>query len=433
MNLFRLFSFLIVLFLLLPTTYSYAQPVQGTNVISTSSSTPLRDYIELPGVHWGKAEPGWIYHLVCDMGDDGIDPPFLIFDNLGMPSDDDSLLASGRIGDGRFIIDSLAVPVIFYNVSPATVGKNVYFRIFASSEIEPDIYYQDTFLSESPLSENFLEPVSIPAFPATPEGEDSPLYPRGIFSDRLNTNLWHSDHVMVRLQEGVTFIDDVEGISANLLMTSTEGFFGTGIFRYDFTPQDWSYSSPSLDRYYAVSFDYIDSQAASDEFALSFTYSEQELVQQYGAGFDEANLRIYGYSPAESAWILLETVIDTDANSLSLDNIGPVAGRFTLAPDNLQALNDDNHEIITEYKLHPVWPNPFNPVTRVQVDLLADTRLELSVYNILGRKVAELASGNYSAGMKTFTFDGRELSSGVYFVKLNSPVFNSMVKTILIK
>ena len=57
----------------------------------------------------------------------------------------------------------------------------------------------------------------------------------------------------------------------------------------------------------------------------------------------------------------------------------------------------------------------------------------LTVYNILGQKVATLANGHMAAGPHTVQFDARNLASGVYFYRLDAGAFVSSKKMMLLK
>ncbi|MCB2212176.1 T9SS type A sorting domain-containing protein [bacterium] len=86
------------------------------------------------------------------------------------------------------------------------------------------------------------------------------------------------------------------------------------------------------------------------------------------------------------------------------------------------------------YALQDAWPNPFNAATNVSVVLPESADLSVAVFNTLGQKVAELANSKFSAGTHTFTFDGSNLASGIYFVNAQVPgQLNAMQKITMIK
>ncbi len=90
------------------------------------------------------------------------------------------------------------------------------------------------------------------------------------------------------------------------------------------------------------------------------------------------------------------------------------------------------HELVQEelakvqpktYHLGSNYPNPFNPQTNIPVALPKESTIDLSVYDVLGKKVATVFSGKKEAGRHLFRFNiqsvtGRHLGSGVYFYRL---------------
>lgn len=79
------------------------------------------------------------------------------------------------------------------------------------------------------------------------------------------------------------------------------------------------------------------------------------------------------------------------------------------------------------YQLFQNSPNPFNPFTIIKYELPIDNYVTIKVYNMLGQEVATLVDEFEMAGYKSIMFDGSNLSSGIYFVRLNaiSPSPNS--------
>jgi hypothetical protein len=91
-----------------------------------------------------------------------------------------------------------------------------------------------------------------------------------------------------------------------------------------------------------------------------------------------------------------------------------------------------------EYRLHPNYPNPFNPITTISYDLPEDGLIELSVYNMRGEKVATLLSSRQEAGSYTLNWDGRDqqsetISSGIYFLKIESGNYSKTNKMVFVR
>ncbi|MFH1734827.1 MAG: right-handed parallel beta-helix repeat-containing protein [bacterium] len=79
------------------------------------------------------------------------------------------------------------------------------------------------------------------------------------------------------------------------------------------------------------------------------------------------------------------------------------------------------------------YPNPFNPSTAISIQLSAFSEVNLSVFDISGRLVAELVDGWREAGVHRVIFDGSGLASGVYIYRLSSQEFRVSGKTLLLR
>jgi hypothetical protein len=87
---------------------------------------------------------------------------------------------------------------------------------------------------------------------------------------------------------------------------------------------------------------------------------------------------------------------------------------------------EDENPVVDNFYLAQNYPNPFNPSTKINFGLKKAGEVEISVYNILGNKVATLVNGFKSAGNHSVSFDASNLSSGIYFYKI---VTNGFVQT----
>ncbi len=84
------------------------------------------------------------------------------------------------------------------------------------------------------------------------------------------------------------------------------------------------------------------------------------------------------------------------------------------------------------FSLSESYPNPFNAATTLTVNLPENAELSVTVYNISGQQVAELANGSYTAGTHRFTFDASGLASGLYFVKATVPGQMDQVQKVML-
>lgn len=73
-----------------------------------------------------------------------------------------------------------------------------------------------------------------------------------------------------------------------------------------------------------------------------------------------------------------------------------------------------------EFSLEQNFPNPFNPSTQITFNLKTDSDVSLKVFNLLGQEIATLVNGRLSAGTQQIEFRADNLSSGVYFYRIDA-------------
>lgn len=97
------------------------------------------------------------------------------------------------------------------------------------------------------------------------------------------------------------------------------------------------------------------------------------------------------------------------------------AVRWTFDRAETETQADEITDLPEKVRLYQNYPNPFNPVTTMRFELTGDHQCaRLSVYDILGRRVAVLVDGELPAGVHTVPFDASGLASGVYLYRLET-------------
>lgn len=128
------------------------------------------------------------------------------------------------------------------------------------------------------------------------------------------------------------------------------------------------------------------------------------------------------------------------AGGYSLEEVRTAIRNSRVAYGTIPTSVDQIDEIPIDFSLSQNYPNPFNPATKIKVTLpsvgdehIRPLKTRLIVYDILGRQIATLINEELSSGVYEVEFDGRGLSSGVYFYKLTSGSFVETKKMMILK
>lgn len=106
---------------------------------------------------------------------------------------------------------------------------------------------------------------------------------------------------------------------------------------------------------------------------------------------------------------------------------------IVIPPDPTETGVEGTDLLPAEYALDQNYPNPFNPTTTIEFALPKDSNVKLVVYDVLGRVVSELVSGQLNAGKHKVEFNGSNLASGIYFYSIKAGDFTSVKKLMLLK
>lgn len=178
------------------------------------------------------------------------------------------------------------------------------------------------------------------------------------------------------------------------------------------------------------------------------------------------NIYVYQGTTEEMKYKFLNGILHQSSSTWTFDwSVVVSAGPFNLPPgesqrvafavlggrdladlefnaDEAQALYDSlmtgitgrrETELPTSYNLYPNYPNPFNPSTKINYSLPKSSKVNLTIYNILGQKVATLVDGNQRAGRRSIRWDAKGLSSGIYLCRLKAGEYSRTIKMILLK
>lgn len=121
---------------------------------------------------------------------------------------------------------------------------------------------------------------------------------------------------------------------------------------------------------------------------------------------------------------------DKDPKYKKLINVGNLAVNFI---KTLTAVPVTDEHVPVEFSLSQNYPNPFNPATVIRYQLAVNSFVTMSLYDLLGRKVATLVNAQKPAGSYTVQWDATHFASGIYFYRLQAGNFSDTKKLLLLK
>ncbi len=120
-------------------------------------------------------------------------------------------------------------------------------------------------------------------------------------------------------------------------------------------------------------------------------------------------------------------VVQDNENVIPYDD---VSGPFTI---DVPSGTGNDQAKITNFKLFPAYPNPFNPTTKIKFETPQAGFVSLKIYDLLGEEITTLVNADKPAGIYEVSFDGSNLSSGVYIYRLSEGKYTSVRKLVLLK
>jgi len=99
----------------------------------------------------------------------------------------------------------------------------------------------------------------------------------------------------------------------------------------------------------------------------------------------------------------------------------------------LVGVKNQQSNVITDYKLFQNYPNPFNPATNINYEIKRKGYVSIKVYDVKGNEIATLLNKKQNPGIYSLKFDGKNLSSGIYFYQLTADGFTDTKIMILLK
>lgn len=128
---------------------------------------------------------------------------------------------------------------------------------------------------------------------------------------------------------------------------------------------------------------------------------------------------------------------DSEPGSGAVDGDAPVTEASLLFAklnhDGVLSTDDNPQPKPSAYRLEQNYPNPFNPSTVIQFSLPKAGRVEITVYDLLGRQVSVLLNERKPAGSHQVTFNANGIASGIYFYRMRAGSFAETKKMVFLR
>jgi len=96
-------------------------------------------------------------------------------------------------------------------------------------------------------------------------------------------------------------------------------------------------------------------------------------------------------------------------------------------------VKDNIAQLPSSSGLYQNYPNPFNASTTISYSLSVDSEVSVDIYDILGRKITTLYNGNQTAGDHNVNWTAENVSTGIYFYRLNAGGYQFIRKMLFVK
>ena len=230
------------------------------------------------------------------------------------------------------------------------------------------------------------------------------------------------------------------------------GALGVGCGTYNFPPTDFSLSEPSNNAQIT-----IDESNMNDGY-ITFSWGESSdansdslyyLVRSASAEIGDHGMDTNATSITVSYVDIIEDMSENNVTAAALewtvyvtdgiDTVEADNAPFTIEIDGANALRTYLEGLLPdEFALRQNYPNPFNPITTLRYDLPENSYVNVTVYDMLGRKVKTLINQTQDAGYRSVIWDatndyGKPISAGIYLYQIQAGGYTSTKKMVLLK
>ena len=168
--------------------------------------------------------------------------------------------------------------------------------------------------------------------------------------------------------------------------------------------------------------------------AVNFGYYGTAWTPAPGTGDIYLNPLFVGGTPCDYHLTASSPCIDAGDPASPLDPDGSRADIGALFYDKSVGIKTMAEPITPhDFYLYPAYPNPFNPETTIRFSVPEPSHVVLTVFDLLGRTIAQLADDQFQPGLYQIKFDATGLASGIYFYQIQMGSYRAVKKMVLLE
>lgn len=186
--------------------------------------------------------------------------------------------------------------------------------------------------------------------------------------------------------------------------------------------ESWSIQKRSSDEMF-LSVNTTNGQLFLSSYDSVFSSANQGITFELLSLFDSKIKGLYKKPGSDILYVLTKNEL-LEVNTLTLE---------TFSLKKLPVSNEQPRETPSSITLHQNYPNPFNPTTIISFELDKPSKVTLTVFDALGRTLSILINEQRSTGIHKISYDASNLSSGIYFYRLEAGEFSQTKRLTLIK
>jgi len=170
------------------------------------------------------------------------------------------------------------------------------------------------------------------------------------------------------------------------------------------------------------------------QLTTPFSYnSSQNLMISIGRDFQQYVNTYPRYSYTGSSPVYLSRRGQSDTQYPTSLTQSYNRANIQLEISLITGIESNTVSIPAVYSLSQNFPNPFNPVTKINFSIPKQGYVNMKVYDVLGKEVMTLVNEIRPAGNYDVDFNGSNLASGVYFYRMETENFIDIKRMVLIK